>query len=486
MSRSIKLVLVDEVNAFFDGLTRKEIQYIRDKTKIFDQAARQTAAYQLGHDDGYRSFFDEDGMFFQHMMENVLDLLEAFGTNLDDIELIDEREANGIDFDSIHDVNKFFLLEETGFCLRDHQQEAINAVIHSHKGIIDHGTSSGKTITTLGVSKAFDGVLKTIIIVPSEQLSKQTYEYYEKSNLNTIRLSAKIKGEKRAQAFEDYDHIIITNKLLLNCLDYVRDKPFALLVDEVHSYFGENFANAMRIDLGNCPVRIGLTGTVPKDKLKRTSIVNHLGGDVITTLKTETLIKQKQAATLDIKMIQTSHPEMKDLSTDRMWEWETEKRYITTNKQRLHAIADYIKSLSKTNTLVLTHAAEGKLLAEHFDGKMIVDETPVETREEWVSVFDSSNDAMVFGSWGTIATGLSKNRIFRIILVDVSGNQTMIKQSIGRGIRMDGVEDHVEIIDIHADTKYANKHRKERIKIYNQEKFPYVELDETINVEAYE
>lgn len=483
--REIRLVLVDEVNAFFDGLTRKEIAYVIDKTKIFDPAARQTAAFQLGHDDGYRSFMDSDGLFFQHMIPDVLDHLENFGVDLDCVELLDEREANDIDLSHLSHVNSFFLLEETGFTLRDHQRDAINAVIDEHKGIIDHGTSSGKTATILGISKVLDGTLKVIVVVPSEMLAKQTFEYYEKTNLNAIRLDAKIKGKKREAAFQEYDHIIITNKLLLNCLEFIRDLPFALLVDEVHAYFGENFAGAMRDPLSNCPIRIGLTGTVPKDKLKRTTIVNHLGGGVITTMKAKNLIKQNQAASLNIELITTSHPEMKDLSSDRNWEWETERRYINSHKGRIAAIADYIKSLPKKNTLVISHAASGKLLADHFDGRMIVDETPVETREEWVSVFDTQDEAVVFGSFGTIAAGLSKNRIFRIIMID-PGKGSSVIQSIGRGIRLDGVVNHVEIIDISADTKYAVRHRKERIKIYKEESYPFEQLEEAINVEDYE
>lgn len=480
----IKLVLVDEVNAFFDGLSSRQIDYIIDKTKIFDQAARQTAAYKLGHDDGYRSFFGRDGLFFQYMIPKVLDLLEGIGVNLDDIELVDEREANGIDFSSVNHVDDFFLMEEIGFPLRSHQKEAINAVITEMKGIIDHSTSSGKSATTLGISKAFDGVLKTMVIVPSEQLSKQTFEYYEKSELNAIRLHAGIKGKKREEAFEKYDHIIITNKLLLNCLDYVKDKPFFLMIDEIHSYFGEQFTNALRIELANCPGRIGLTGTVPRDKLKRESIHCHLGGSTISKLQASELISKKQAATLNISMVTTSHPEMKEISKEWTWEWEMERNYITTHKQRLHAIADFIKSLPKKNTLVLCYAHAGKILSHHFDGRMISEETPVETRDEWVSVFDNRDDAIVLGSWGCVATGLSRNRIFRVILVDPSKNSA-VQQSIGRGLRLDGEVNHVEVIDIGADTKYAVKHRQERMKIYKSEKFPFEDSGIVINVEDY-
>lgn len=484
MSRDIKLVLLDELNCFFTGLTRKEIQYVRDKTKVFDQQSRHTAAYELGHHDGYAHFFDEDGLFFQWMIPKVIDILDAYGTPLEDVEFVDQREGNDIDFSSVEYVNEFYLMEETGFTLRDHQMKAINAVIEHRKGIISHATSAGKTVTTLGISKAFDGILPILVIVPSEHLAKQTEAQYAGSSLNYLRLHSGITGKKREQAFSQYDHIIITNKLLLNCLKFIEDKPFGLLIDEVHAYFGENFSNALRLELNNAPLRIGMTGTMPKDKLKRENILCHIGNDEIDTLKANELIKKKQAAPLDIYMKTIENPEVDSLSNaSREWDWDTELRYYTTNKYLAEAVADYIKSLPPKNTLVLSHASTGKMIADHFDGEMIVDDTPTEERERRIGRFESQDDAIVFGSWGTSATGISQNRIYRVILVCAGKNSSVI-QSLGRGIRLDGTADkRLEAIDISCNTKYAVRHRKERKKIYKEEQYPFHDVDESIIID---
>ena len=478
--REIKLVFLDEINCVFVGLTSKEIGYVRQKTKIFDQKAKQTAAYKLGHDDGYRTFFDQEGYFFQWMIPTVIDLLEECGTPLDEVEFIDDRVANGLDLENMETVNEFFLMEETGFSLRDSQINAINAAINYRKGIISHATSAGKTFAMLGIAKAFDQRLKTITVVPSEQLASQTFEVYNKSDLNVIQLKASIKGKKREAAFDLYDHIIITNKLLLNCLDFVEDKPFGLIIDEIHHYFGECFTDAMQRQLSACPVRIGLTGTMPQDKLKRERILCHIGNKEIDTLKPKELIDKKQAATLNITMYTTIHDEAAEASKTSEWEWEHERMYLAAHTGRCQTIAEFIGNLDPVNTLVLGYANAVKIMAEYFGDDVIVDETPVTKREEMVDRFDTMTDAIVFGSFNTVATGISKNKIYRVVIVDAGKNLTTVMQSIGRGLRIDNEKRHLEVIDISSDTKFSVNHRKERKKIYKRESYPFADDEENI------
>jgi len=371
-------------------------------------------------------------------------------------------------------------MEETGFSLRDNQTNAINAAINYRKGIISHATSAGKTIAMLGIAKAFDQKLKTITIVPSEQLASQTFEVYKKSDLNVIQLKSSIKGSKREKAFDVYDHIIITNKLLLNCLDYVEDKPFGLIIDEIHHYFGECFTDAMQRQLSACPVRIGLTGTMPQDKLKRERILCHVGNSEIDTLKPKELIDKKQAATLNITMYTTVDEETADASRSGEWEWENERVYLAAHTSRIHAIADFIRSLDPMNTLVLGYANAVKIMAEHFNDDVIVDETPVAKREEMVDRFDTMTDAIVFGSFNTVATGISKDKIYRVVIVDAGKNLTTVMQSIGRGLRIDSEKRHLEVVDISADTKFSVNHRKERKKIYKKESYPFADDEDNI------
>jgi len=121
------------------------------------------------------------------------------------------------------------------------------------------------------------------------------------------------------------------------------------------------------------------------------------------------------------------------------------------------------------------------MMSDRLGSDLIVDETPTSERKEMFTKFDDSDYTLV-ASFGTSGTGLSINRIFRVILIDVGKNETYIKQSIGRGLRLDGDRNEVEIIDISSNTKYAKKHRKSRIKVYERDEYNYFNSETTITV----
>jgi superfamily II DNA or RNA helicase len=349
--------------------------------------------------------------------------------------------------------------------------------------ILTHNTS-----IALGISKAFDPHLKSIVVVPSESLVRQTYDEYAKSDLSTIAMTAKISSKKRAAAFEEHRHVILTYKLLLNCLEYIDDGQYVLIVDEIHSYFGDVFANALRVELGNCPVRIGLTGTYPRDKYKKEKIACHMGHGVLDDVSTDFLIKNEWASNLLIHRVETVHPHMEALSeTLERWDWDMEANYLATHRGRIEAIVAYLKTLEPTNTLVLCHPQMGKALCKYFNNRMVVDITPVDTRREWFAEFDKegAEDVLLFASFNTSGQGISQNRILRLVLIDAGKDQARIRQSIGRGLRLDGKDNQLEVIDISSRTKYSARHTKKRLGEYKKQKFPYTHSTE-ITVEDNE
>ena len=58
-------------------------------------------------------------------------------------------------------------------------------------------------------------------------------------------------------------------------------------------------------------------------------------------------------------------------------------------------------------------------------------------------------------------------------MLDVGKDFTKIVQSIGRSLRKDGVYNEVEIIDISSKTLYADRHRDQRRKTYEQNGYDF-------------
>lgn len=477
----ITLDILDSVNCQFRGLNWQQKQYIIEATKIPVEGAHMTAAFKTGNWDGKESLFQEDGNTFLYMASVVFDLLEEIGIDVDEIDFNDKRPVD-IDIPDFGDVCEDIIKDETGFSLREHQTRAVNVAMQELKGVILASTSSGKTAITLAISKILDPHIKVLITVPSKYLADQTYEYYENSGLSVVRLGD-IPPKKRAKAIEDHRHIICTNKMLQTSRELFDGLVFALIRDEVHE-FGEVDAEICREELRNCPIRLGLTGSLPTSKMRQERIKAHLGGEVLIKISPKEMTDKKIVSEATIDLILTENKTMQDLSNSDYWDWEAEFQYYMTNEMRLDGIAHYIKNLPEKNTLILCHPQAGEILCKHFNGRNITEETKNSTRREWLSEFDSTEEPYYLcASFGTAATGVSVNQIQRVVLLDIGKTETLILQAVGRGMRLDGKTNKVEILDITSNTKYGLRHRDSRIKLYKREKFKYNILSDYINIE---
>tara|TARA_Y100000593_G_scaffold94592_1_gene194483 strand:+ start:688 stop:3060 length:2373 start_codon:yes stop_codon:yes gene_type:complete len=251
--------------------------------------------------------------------------------------------------------------------------------------------------------------------------------------------------------------------------------------------FGDVFSEIMRFEMGHCPVRIGMSGSIPKKKVdpyKRNKIMAYIGGGILRTVKQKELMSRGISSKMKIELAITKHREVEEIFKElgREFEWSIEENYNLSNVERIQAIADFITSRHESepkNTLILCHAGTGKILSEILNVGLIVDDTKSDVRDELFSKFDTCDDHFFCATFGTSGTGISSNRIRRMYLIDVGKNYTYIMQGIGRGLRLDGETNELEAIDISSDNVYGKKHRKDRLAIYREEEYEYTD-DKTI------
>jgi superfamily II DNA or RNA helicase len=493
----VTITLLDEINCHIGGLSSADLKFLIRKTALPVAGAFTTFAYKQNLWDGKESLIDDEGFTFQYMLDQIFDIMEeVLLYDLTTIDILDERVQTSVG--SIPVIDNGYLFKESGFLLRPFQEIIINKIIDGdRKGIINAATSSGKVWMCVGVSKAFDPFMKSVVVVPDENLAKQTYKDYLKTDLSVLLLTPKIKPDKREEAIQAHRHIILTSKLFMNCIEYFKKERYVLLLDEIHKVFGDAMIEILRFDVPHWEVRLGLTGTIPKDKLKQTRMFSIMGGGIIHKVTPRELQDQGYASTVGITMYITKDKEIESLFDEmyevrgmdgvRGFDWSVEQDYLWTNINRVNTVADFIKTLPVTNTLVLCHPQFGEKLAPLIsEYGCIRDEVPPETRTEWLSNFDTKKDHLQVASFSTTGTGLSYNHIYQIVLIDVGKTFSTILQSIGRGMRLDGETNHVNVVDISSDTIYSKRHRAERIKIYKSEKFDYTIEPKPIIVERYE
>lgn len=478
------ITIIDRVNCHLGGDVPVRVRNeIRDKLSYRVKGCHMAPAYQTGNWDGKESLIDDDGIFYFYHINTVAEILAKY-MDPDDIELkFDCDEFPDLPTDPIAED---FMLEETGWDLRSTQLRTINDAIAAGNGIFDAATSAGKTLICASLAKYYQDHLPSMTIVPSAQLLDQTFKYFEESGLDAVAISAtKVKcNKKRLDLIRKHKHVVITYKLLGNLLAYAdknSDPIFSetdrvIMYDECHE-FGDTMFDAFKYHLAMCTVRFGMSGTVPKDKLKREKIAASLGGDVITTVSVKELEDNGYTAKVNVKMITTKHKEIEELCTAAIvkkghWDWDKEFSYFS-NPDRLEAIAQYLFNMDPLTTLVLCHAQVGNKLGKIMEMPFIDKDTPVVERQRLFQQLADTPGSMQLASFDTSGTGISVNEILRVVIIDAGKNETHIKQGIGRGLRLDGVENECEVIDISADTYFAKKHRTERISIYKRDSYKY-------------
>lgn len=143
------------------------------------------------------------------------------------------------------------------------------------------------------------------------------------------------------------------------------------------------------------------------------------------------------------------------------------------------------------NTLVLfsdVSGGHGKKITEYLKDKLdenfqifYIDGSVDKNRREYYRKEASRTDVVTIlvASFGVFSTGIDIPNIYNIFLTESYKSEVIIKQSLGRGMRLLKGKDFVNIFDLVDDFrigKYINylyKHGIDRVEIYNNEKFDY-------------
>ena len=105
--------------------------------------------------------------------------------------------------------------------------------------------------------------------------------------------------------------------------------------------------------------------------------------------------------------------------------------------------------------------------------------TDTDTREEIRRIAEQESNAIIVASYGVFSTGVNIRNLHNIIFASPSKSRIRNLQSIGRGLRLSEQKEKTTLYDITDDLcigsrkNYAFQHYEERIKIYNEERFPF-------------
>jgi hypothetical protein len=259
-----------------------------------------------------------------------------------------------------------------------------------------------------------------------------------------------------------------------------------IIGDEAHLFKAQSLTSILTSCI-NAKYRFGLTGTLDGTKTHKL-VLEGLFGPVKKVISTKELIDKDQLSKFEIKCLVLKHTdEISKLMKGKTYAEEID--YLISNEARNKFIKNLAVSLG-TNTLVLFQMVDkhGRILYDMIkDTKNIGDRkvffvyggTETTDREEIRKIMEIENDAIVVASFGTFSTGINIRNLHNIIFAMPTKSTIRTLQSIGRGLRQNDGKEIATLYDISDDmrvNKHMNftlKHFVERVRIYNEEKFPF-------------
>lgn len=487
---TVKLRILDEVSCIFVGLHGDHITKLYELFGVHVPGYFFQPLYKLGRWDGKARYFDKNGKTYIYLLDKILPKVKAWGytVTIEDLRTVTVVYPDAIDDQIFSHIDHVDTGKPT--ILREHQVEAVNAVVAEGHGVIIAATGAGKTIICASLCTIYGNHgVKTLTIVPSQDLIKQTKADYVHYQLDVGEYSGTNKDL-------DHQHIVSTWQALKNNPKVVL--LFGLvIVDECHGLKGAQLSKILTDHCAKIPYRFGVTGTLPKEPADQMSV--HVAvGDVKYTVNASHLIGQGILSNLHINIFQMEEnmeAEYKQYVAEEcvftkpptyiQWkdgyfpDFTSEKDYLQKNKDRIEWMAAMIEQKrdeKKGNTLCLVdNIAFGRKLAKAIPGAIFVNGQDVKQKDRKgiYDLFKERDDLVVIATVHIAGTGLSINRIFNLFLIDIGKSFIRVIQAIGRGLRMSEDKDFVNVYDLCSDLKYSKKHLAERLRYYIEACYPH-------------
>jgi superfamily II DNA or RNA helicase len=360
---------------------------------------------------------------------------------------------------------------------RDYQIEAFTTAIRSSRRVLLSPTGSGKSFIIYLIAKYYDK--KTLFVVPTTALVHQlasdfqSYGYKEECHMIT---SGKEKNT-------DKQFVISTWQSIFKMPQEWFDQFDVVICDEVHLAKAASLTTIM-CNLVNCKYRFGFTGTLDGTQTNKL-VIEGLFGPVKEVTTTSKLIQEDHLANFRVKCIVLNYAdEIKKAA--KSFDYQQEIDYIIGNTKRNKFIVNLADSL-KGNSLVLFQYIEkhGDILYRMLQSTTnkpiyyIHGGVDGQERNDMREIVEKQSNAIILASVQTFSTGINIKNLENIIFTSPSKSRIRTLQSIGRVLRKSESKSQSTLFDIADDLSWKSKknytinHYIERVKLYNQEKFPY-------------
>lgn len=412
------------------------------------------------------------------------------------------------------DIDTFYksVLQKLPFEPYDFQHKAFRDSLLANKQINIMSTSSGKSLTiTMMCEFLRQQGKRGLLLVPNITLLSQFKGDIKDYNLQELYDSTRVIGGGETVRAFDTPLTISTWQSLQGYEELVNDIDY-IICDELQ-YYASDVTSEIVTSTFNCKMKIGFTGTLPEDNVKKMTLLG-LFGFPKTYITPRQLIDRGLATPISIKALHLNYTSAEFADHAELPDYHKKLAFIKEHPLRNRFIVELLAKLRKSgmNTLCLfQHTDHGKLLFtdlmkivypdvvvlnKNITGKKSFEfqsqygiyflngEDDAKTRELTRKILELHPDATIISNYALMSTGANIKRLHNAVLASPLKSYTAITQTIGRGMRLfDGkyVFNVFDIVDNLSPFKSQYKHRLKTS--YNREEHPVT--DHKYNLEAY-
>ena len=360
---------------------------------------------------------------------------------------------------------------------RGYQVDTVFNALKEYRKTVVSPTGSGKSLMIYSIARYLKSIGKrTLIVVPTkslvEQMSKDFIDYgWDPENIHKIY---------QGHSLDTSAPVTVTTWQSVYGLDKKWYRQFdGVIGDECHQFKAKALQGIMK-KMPDAKWRYGFTGTLDGKNVNKL-ILEGMFGPVYRTTSSSDLMEKGFLAQLKVEIITLKH-EPKRFET-----YNDEIEYIGMMEERNNFISNLACDL-KGNVLVLFARVEGHGIPLYDITKgrtdrpvhIIHGDVGVDAREKVREVCEKSDNNIIFGSYGTMSTGVNIRNLHHVVFASPSKSRIRVLQSIGRGLRKAKGKESVLLYDIADDFRknggrenFTLKHLAERIKFYVEEDFVY-------------
>lgn len=384
---------------------------------------------------------------------------------------------------SLDEAIKFINTLELPMEPRDYQIKSFVDCIRKNRAVVVSPTGSGKSLLIYMLTRFYN--LKTLIIVPTTGLIHQMVDDFQsygyKDNIHKIH-SGKEKDSNDKVFCSTWQSIHKMPRNWFQQFDCV-------ICDEAHLAKAASITKIISA-MTDCKYKFGLTGSLDGTQISALQLTG-LFGPILHVTTTSQLIENKILADFKVKCLVLHYSDEQKQIT-KSYDYAQELDFLVTHQKRNQFISKLATSIAG-NTLVLFQFVEkhGKQLYELIKNStdrpvyFIHGKVEGEERNDIRALIEQSTDAIIVASVQVFSTGINIKNLSNVIFASPSKSRVRTLQSIGRVLRKSETKLSATLFDIADNLQWKRKknytliHFFERIKIYQQEQFPY----KTYNVE---